>query len=157
MYGHLLTGEQPINLLHYVVLEPNPCYNGAEEATISNANLPYLFPAQLKRTIAAPLLLFSSGYMALGSYGTALWIDDHAEDHHSADTRGQRVAGLFCPKLLEAADSTDELDEWKTSTMAATVYGVQKGEVWSRLAMDEEEGRIAIGCSDGQILINDYA
>lgn len=101
--------------------------------------------------------MFSSSHMTLGPYGTALWIDDHAEEYFSMATRGQRVAGLFCPKLLEDADGTAELDEWKTSTMTAAVYTVQKGGGWTRLAMDEEEGRIAIGSSDGQIIINDYA
>jgi hypothetical protein len=101
--------------------------------------------------------MFSSSHMTLGPYGTALWIDDHAEEYFSTATRGQRVAGLFCPKLLEDVEGTAELDEWKTSTMAAAVYTVQKGGGWTRLAMDEEEGRIAIGSSDGQIIISDYA
>lgn len=95
--------------------------------------------------------------MTIGSYGTALWFSDCAEEDDPADISGQRVAGLFCQKLSEEADSTDELDGWKTSTMAATVYAIQKGGGWSRLAMDEEEGRIAIGSYDGHILINDYA
>ncbi|KAK2462750.1 hypothetical protein APHAL10511_005268 [Amanita phalloides] len=147
----------PINLLHYYTLEPNLSFDAREAPT---SNLPYLFPPQLKRTIAAPILMFSSSHMTLGSYGTALWIDNHAEEYFATATRGQRIAGLSCPTLLkESACNAEEAlqDEWKSCTMAAAVYAIQKGEGWTKLAMDEEEGRIAVGSEDGQILIIDYA
>lgn len=35
--------------------------------------------------------------MALGEYGTALWIDNHTEDYYMHSHRGQRIAGAFAP------------------------------------------------------------
>ncbi|PFH46669.1 hypothetical protein AMATHDRAFT_50878 [Amanita thiersii Skay4041] len=185
---------QPINLLHYYALEPNPTYEPMHAVTANN--LPYGFPPQLKRTIAAPVLLFSTTHMALGPYGTAMWIDNHTEEGYFGGVEGeqgqqgqggQRVGSVLCPVFLDRGEGEEEegwvgeLDgddgdgdgdgegedgeEWvvdevtpmsSLSTMAMSVFVAQQGDGWCKLAMDEEEGRIAVGSVDGRILVLDY-
>ena len=108
------------------ILEPSPCYNGTDATSLSR--LPYQLPPQLKQTIAAPILMFSSSHMTLGPYGTALWIDNHAE--------------VFCPKLLEGLPCL----------LLCILFRMEAdglGWLWMK--------RRRIGSSDGQMIIDDYA
>ncbi|KAF8638445.1 hypothetical protein AX17_002202 [Amanita inopinata Kibby_2008] len=156
----------PINLLHYFTLGLNPSYNPHQPP--SRENVPYRFPPELRRTFAAPVLLFSTTHMVMGPHGTALWIDNHTEDYFRSGDRGQRIASVFCPVLERSGDEEGggggggaEAEagqpESTASTMATTVYIIQEGDGWTTLAMDEVEGIIAVGSQEGQIIVMDYA
>lgn len=93
--------------------------------------------------------------MAIGSYGTGVWIDNHVEDYVKPPFGGQRLAARA---LRDSRNDADDLaDQVINSTMASTVYDVHQDNTWIRLAVDEEEGRIAVGTLDGQIIISEYA
>lgn len=95
--------------------------------------------------------------MALGPYGTALWIDSHTEDYFGHSDRGQRLAGRFSPSLTSEEVTSVELIDQVASTAARSVYDVSENDSWVRLALDEEEGRIALGSVDGQISVLEFA
>ena len=113
--------------------------------------------------------------MAFGRYGTALWLDNHAEGWFGGPSeRGQRLAGqvLSLSSLLPygcGRGSPIEGPEGKlgataigaeptvpTSSSASMVFGTCDDDTWTRIAMDEEAGRIAIGHVDGAITLLEY-
>ncbi|TFK39744.1 hypothetical protein BDQ12DRAFT_681142 [Crucibulum laeve] len=105
----------------------------------------------MRQTIASPVRLFATSDIALGTFGTAVWIDSHTEDHFGHSDRGQRLAGKYFPLVTE--DDEEPVD---TTTVAASLYALDENDGWTRVTLDEEEGKIAVGCIDGRILIYDY-
>ncbi|KAJ3808375.1 hypothetical protein EV368DRAFT_38388 [Lentinula lateritia] len=155
----------PVNLLHHYILYPNDSYissatNKHSSTTtgfaITSNNLPYKFPPVLSQTIVSPVRLFAITDMALGPYGTAVWFDSHTDYHGEV---GQRLAGL----MLEASKDREETGSNnitaadQVSTMPSIVFGAHEKDDWNRLAIDEGEGRIAVGSTTGEIIIEDYA
>jgi hypothetical protein len=101
--------------------------------------------------------------MTLGLYGTAVWIDSHTEDYFGHGDHGQRLAGRILMAVGSRSDNDDaDADPFapiKSShdQMASIVFCVGEHNDWIRLAVDEEEGRLAIGGVTGSITILDYA
>ncbi|KAE9392891.1 hypothetical protein BT96DRAFT_967302 [Gymnopus androsaceus JB14] len=152
----------PVNLLHHYVLRPNDSYLPPirDNIAITSSNLPYHFPPVLSQTIASPVRLFAITDMALGPYGTAVWIDSHTEDFYHQGDVGQRLAGLMLnPVVDERQDAhiDGQAADQNTQTAGATiVFGVHETDDWNRVAIDEEGGRIAVGSVNGEIMIDDY-
>jgi hypothetical protein len=92
--------------------------------------------------------------MVLGSYGTALWIDSHTEDYFDHAVEGQRLAGT----LFTAIESGGEvaLNDQGAAATASMVYHVREDDGWVRIAIEEEEGKIAVGTSTAEITIFEY-
>jgi hypothetical protein len=97
--------------------------------------------------------------MAIGSYGTAIWIDSHTEDYFGRGDMGQRLAGSFhtITATGEGNDETTALEARIESTTDSSVFDISEEDRWVRVAVDEGEGRIAVGSVDGMITILDYA
>ncbi|KAK7062535.1 hypothetical protein VNI00_000023 [Paramarasmius palmivorus] len=152
----------PVNLLQHYVLHPEPTYSPSSD--VSPANIPYQFPAILQQTIASPVRLFAFADTALGPYGTAIWLDSHTEDYFMQGEIGQRLAGLMLsPVSLSSEDSESDsgiqpvMSDNIEHSKAAMVFDVQEKEDWCRIAMDEVEGRVAVGSITGNITLYDYA
>ncbi|KAG6901531.1 hypothetical protein C0995_010830 [Termitomyces sp. Mi166 len=149
----------PVNLLHHFILLPNPGFN--RNLPSSPKNTPYCDIPVMKRSIGSPVRLFAKYHMAVGSRGTAIFIDSHTEDYFSRGDVGQRLAASHArdvpavegddPEWLELQDSTEV-----ESTINSSVFGYRESEDWIRVAVDEEEGRIAVGFLDGTIEIREY-
>ena len=88
-----------------------------------------------------------------------MWIDSHTEDYFGHSDCGQRLAGRYSSGLMTEDHEDEEvpLSDQLASTAATSVYRVQEADSWVRLALDECEGRIAIGHVDGKISILGYA
>ncbi|KAG5718076.1 hypothetical protein E4T56_gene20687 [Termitomyces sp. T112] len=151
-FGSLL--PWPVNLLHHFVLLPNPGFDG--ELHPSSNNLPYSDTPIVKRTISSPVRLFSKYHMALGSRGTAIFIDSHTEDYFHRGDVGQRLAGSYARDVSSVENDVEDSTEVE-STMDSSVFGYRENDDWTRVAIDEEEGRIALGFLDGTIEIREYA
>ncbi|KAH8104085.1 hypothetical protein BXZ70DRAFT_905197 [Cristinia sonorae] len=154
----------PVNLLHHFVLRPNHHFNPAlptpsgsslppvvktyNITTASDCNLPYILLPENISTIASPMRMFTPSDVILGPYGTGIWIDAQTDpDPTQAGDHGQRIAA----RMLVGGDGKS-VDESKTRVLRVC----ESENVWSRLAMDEEEGRIAVGRMDGKITLLDY-
>lgn len=126
-------------------------------------NVPYEFPPVLAKSIGAPVRLQASTDLAIGAYGTAVWIDSHTENYYNHAGRGQRVAGAFGALTKRDSYSDDEEDEGNNdqlhveSTEAPFVYAHHEDDSWVKVALDEEEGVIFLGKADGAIDILEYA
>ncbi|KAH0836831.1 hypothetical protein J3R83DRAFT_8607 [Lanmaoa asiatica] len=125
-------------------------------------------------TIGSPVRLFGQSAMTLGRYGTALWLDNHTEEWLGPSERGQRLAGrvvrfgdegvssgaaagaggsgVATPTPAMGVDSTVPA----TSSGATMMFGMRNDDAWTRIAMEEEAGRIAIGHTDGAITLLEY-
>ncbi|EEB93963.1 hypothetical protein MPER_07311, partial [Moniliophthora perniciosa FA553] len=154
----------PVNLLQHYVLYPDSTYSS--ELPVTAGNIPYQFPPILKQTIASPVRLFAVADMALGPYGSALWLDSHTEDYFMQGEIGQRLAGLVLTPVLASDDDNltgvDEpsaplLSDSPAHSQATMVFDVQERDDWLRIAMDEREGRIAAGSVAGRVVLYDYA
>ncbi|KAJ8092847.1 hypothetical protein PM082_023480 [Marasmius tenuissimus] len=160
----------PVNLLQHYVLHPNRHYTPS--IPVSLYNLPYHFPPILQQTISSPIRLFAVSDVALGSYGTGVWIDSHTEDYFHQGEVGQRLAGHMLSPVRDgppaegressySSTSNDpeqpEFSDKSTQSQASTVYYVQETDDWTRVAVDEAEGRIAVGSALGRIVLYDYA
>jgi len=144
----------PSNVLHYYTLQPNTSFS--RTGSINTRNLPYLHP-RFVQSLASPVRLLAPSHAVLGPYGTALWIDNHTEDYFMQP--GQRLAG----RLLRDGDSAGQgatgpgpPSEIPSDTMASTVYAVREHDDWLHVALDEQEGRIAVGNRNGKISLLEY-
>jgi len=140
----------PVNILHHFVLTPNPAYVLGRETSLYN--LPYLSEPTPVQTIGSPVRLFGPSAVALGKYGTALWLDSHTEDWLGPSDRGQRLAG----KLVAVVEEPSSVCLQESSN-ASMVFRVREDDMWNKIAMDEESGRIAVGYVDGSITLLEYA
>lgn len=107
--------------------------------------------------------------MALGRYGTALWLDNHTVEWSGPSERGQRLAGRVFPLGGEEGVNGDQASTTRASGMAAAaepsavsstgaamLFGVREDDAWTRVAMEEEAGLIALGHVDGAITLLEY-
>ncbi|KAL0575583.1 hypothetical protein V5O48_006399 [Marasmius crinis-equi] len=150
----------PVNLLQHYILHPNRLY--APSAIMDLDNLPYHFPPVLQQTISSPIRLFAVSDIALGSYGTAVWVDSHTEEYFLQGEMGQRLAGLMLSPKPDGEESEDETEppeftDKSTQSQASSIFDVQEADDWTRVAVDESEGRIAVGSVTGRIVLYDYA
>ncbi|KAJ6561068.1 hypothetical protein DFH09DRAFT_1316190 [Mycena vulgaris] len=143
----------PVNALHHYVLPCDESYVGRDP--IGPDNMPYLPEPVLIRTFASPIRLFARWDMTLGSYGTALWIDSHTEDYFDHAVEGQRLAGTLFTTVDPGMEVVAMNDQGVSAT-AAMVYQVREDDGWIRIAIKEEEGRIAVGTSTADITIFEY-
>lgn len=128
-------------------------------------------------SISSPVRVFTPSDMTIGAYRTALWLDAQTDMAPSqAGDRGQRIAGRvlrYVPPPAEertnprhAVDLQVQLTEGETSNVAG--YGdeqlgremlfhlQEESEEWGRIALSDDEGKMAISCVDGRILVYDY-
>lgn len=122
---------------------------------INANNKPYLTEPILIRTFASPIRLFARWDMVLGSFGTALWIDSHTEDYFDHAVEGQRLAGTLFTTVDLGGQAVALSDEAASAT-ASMVYQVREDDGWIRIAMEEEEGKIAVGTATAEITIFEY-
>lgn len=147
--------DQPVNMLHQVVLRPNPAFDC--EPGVTRVNLPYIFPPIAQQTLGAPLRLFSPSDMVLGPYGTAMWIDNHTEDEFGQAEQGQRLASRIAPHPPEGEVGELELtDQESSTTKAGSILLYNEEATWGKVAIDEEEGIVAIGGIYGRISVLGY-
>ncbi|KAG7094250.1 hypothetical protein E1B28_007855 [Marasmius oreades] len=184
----------PVNLLQHYVLHPNRLYTPLSGSTAStsprttaglvNINLPFRFPPTLHQTISSPIRLFAISDMAVGIYGTAVWIDSHTEEYFLQGETGQRLAGLMLSPATATATTArfsdsevlaheddglsgdwsavtlpprpDDLTDEPTQSHASAVFDVQESDDWNRVAVDECEGRVAVGSINGRITLYEY-
>ncbi|KAJ7132324.1 hypothetical protein C8R44DRAFT_871294 [Mycena epipterygia] len=143
----------PVNALHHYILPCDESYIARDE--INANNKPYLTAPVLIRTFASPIRLFARWDMVLGSYGTALWIDSHTEDYFDHAVEGQRLAGTLFT-TVDAGGQAAALSDEVASATASMVYQVREDDGWIRIAIEEEEGKIAVGTSTAEITIFEY-
>jgi len=125
---------------------------------IDTYNLPYFMEPKLVQSIGSPIRLLALSHVTLGPYGTALFIDSHTEDYFAREDQGQRLAGEVLAQMPDEDGNGERGDDYHAlSGMASMVFGVREQDEWYRVAMDEEAGRIAIGCVDGGITLFEYA
>ncbi|KAJ6485704.1 hypothetical protein C8R45DRAFT_829298 [Mycena sanguinolenta] len=143
----------PVNALHHYVLPCDGTYD--RRINIDAHNRPYSAVPILIRTFASPIRLFARWDMVLGAYGTALWIDSHTEDYFDHAVEGQRLAGTLFTTVEHGA-AVVPLDDRGISATASMVYQVREDDGWIRIAIEEEEGEIAVGTSTAEITIFRY-
>ncbi|KAJ7825421.1 hypothetical protein B0H14DRAFT_2820863 [Mycena olivaceomarginata] len=143
----------PVNALHHYVLPCDEAYDPRDD--VAAHNKPYFTEPVLIRTFASPIRLFARWDMVLGAYGTALWIDSHTEDYFDHAVEGQRLAGTLFT-TVEPGTAVVPLDEQGISATASMVYQVREDDSWVRIAIQEEEGKIAVGTSTAEITIFRY-
>jgi hypothetical protein len=139
----------PVNILHHFVLTPNPAYVPGRETSLYN--LPYLSQPTPVQTIGSPVRLFGPSAVALGKYGTALWLDSHTEDWLGPSDRGQRLAG----KLVQVATDSSSVN-WQDNSKASMVFHVREDDMWNKVAVNEQAGRVAVGYVNGAITLFEY-
>jgi len=144
-----------INILHHYEIRLNAYFSSAR--SIDATNLPYVFPPVLRETIGSPVRLFAASDLAIGPYGTAVWIDSHTEEYFLHANRGQRLAGRFSPHVGTEEGEEIELSDQIANATATSVYSYHEEDSWVRIALDEEEGRIFLGRDDGLITVLEYA
>ncbi|KAG6879932.1 hypothetical protein C0992_009288 [Termitomyces sp. T32_za158] len=158
-FRKILTILQPVNLLHHFVLLPNPGFD--MKLPLSPSNFPYNDTPFMKRSVGSPVRLFAKYHMAIGSRGTAIFIDSHTEDYFGRGDIGQRLAGSYARDVPTAErDEGIHAQEDSThveSTMDSSVFGYREDDDWTRVVVDEEEGRIVVGSLDSTIEIREYA
>lgn len=142
--------SQSINLLHRYELRTNPIYDSSRP--MDQSNMPYDLPPVLQETIASPIRLHATTDMVLGPYGTAVWIDSHTEDYFNHADRGQRLAGRFCPVRVDEGEEIELSDQVATAA-ASSVYAFQEEDSWVQVAIDEVEGRMAVGSAENITVI----
>ncbi|KAG1787517.1 uncharacterized protein HD556DRAFT_952766 [Suillus plorans] len=138
----------PVNMLHHFVLNPNPAYVPWRETSLYN--LPYLMQPTPVQTIGSPVRLFAPSSVALGRYGTVLWLDSHTEDWAGPSDCGQRLAG----RILTATGGFSTSQHGSHDSM---VFRVRDDDLWNKVAIDEESGRIAVGYVNGSITLFEYS
>ena len=103
--------------------------------------------------------MFVKSRMTLGRYGTALWIDSDTKFDGPSE-RGQRVAGRVVRDCGVAGINGYGNTVWEPDAQscgASMVFAVQDDDDgWTRVAMEEAAGRIALGHSDGAITLLEY-
>jgi hypothetical protein len=144
----------PENSLHLFVLNPNELYTPTDP--VDRHNIPYLSPPTLLRTVASPVTSYHHNLMLIGRYGTALWIDSHNQNA-GPGRAGQRLTGAILARSeIDANSPSLESISYVPYTSATSVFGLREGDGWTALAIDEEEGRIALANRNGAISLLHY-
>jgi len=86
-------------------------------------------------------------HMAIGSHGTIIYVDNHTQNYQG---QGQRLAG-------NRIDETIVNEGLVPHTRELSEYHSIEQDGWTKIALQEEEGTIAIGHIDGRIMVFDYA
>jgi hypothetical protein len=133
-------------------------------------------------SIPSPIRIFTPADMTVGPYGTALWLDAQTDGAPSqAGDRGQRIAGKvlrFLPRPSEEGapprhpvDLQAQIMDGETTTEQEVVANKasdeeprhvmlfhlkEDSEQWGRLEVSDDEGKLAVSCVDGRILVYDY-
>lgn len=128
----------PTNMLNHFIIYPNP----------PGSHSLYNFTPIQVQTISAPLRLFGLSDMAIGDYNTLIWLDTETESYFLQASSGQRLAGCVLGAINE-----DQV----VYANASAVYNVHEGNSWTRVTLDERNGKIAIGTLDGRILVLELA
>lgn len=128
----------PTNMLNHFIIYPNP----------PGSHSLYNFTPIQVQTISAPLRLFGLSDMAIGEYNTLIWLDTETESYFLQASSGQRLAGCVLGAINE-----DQV----VYANASAVYNVHEGNSWTRVTLDERNGKIAIGTLDGRILVLELA
>lgn len=158
----------------------------AAQPDTAPGELPYLFSSRLLSSlqpyiadsISSPIRLFTPHDMIIGPYGTALWLDAQTDNNSQAGDRGQRIAGKvmrFVPRPTDAgairtpshavdlqipgdphSDGPQLGREGVERRIGMIFHATDDTEEWGRLAVDEDEGQIAVSCIDGRVLVYDY-
>ncbi|TCD67382.1 hypothetical protein EIP91_012417 [Steccherinum ochraceum] len=137
----------PVNLLHHFILRPNELFQQSDIHPTKH-NLPYILQPQTIATLASPMRMFTESDMVVGPYGTALWMDAQTDpDPTQAGDHGQRIATRMLSKNTGQPVYED---------VTRVLQICETENLWSRLAMDEEEGKVAIGHKDGTVTLLDY-
>lgn len=159
-----------MNILHQYEIRPNPYFISSEPP--SELNVPYNYPPILSGSIGSPVRLNAAADMAVGAYGTAVWIDSHTEKYYKHAEHGQRVAGTFAEltrRNVSFSDDEEQNEQYEeeevettssehmTARAASFVYAHKEEDSWLKIAIDEEEGVIFLGRNDGTIDIFEYA
>lgn len=132
-------------MIHRFMLYPNADFDPS--LPVGKSNIPYAFPLTNVQAIGSPIRLLATYDMAVGSYGTIIYCDSHTEDYFGHSDFGQRLAGTRIPE----GEEVSEIDR------DTSVFRVNERDDWTRVALQEEEGKMAIGHVDGRITILDYA
>lgn len=90
--------------------------------------------------------------IALGSHGTIIYIDSHTESYFRHSDFGQRLAGTRMDERSNSGGGEESI-----MVRESSVYTTSERDQWSKIALQEEEGKIAIGHVDGRITVLDYA
>lgn len=155
----------PVNIIHQYTLHSNNTFDPSLPFTADNS--PYDIVPRTIRSMSSPVQLTSITQMALGSYGTGIWFDNYAEDYYGPGA-GQRLAGIFTslPPHSGSDDDDDDDSDNQHGTVAATtsvpqieassIFATRRQDVWVSIALDEQEGRIALGRADGSVELLEY-
>ncbi|PCH44533.1 hypothetical protein WOLCODRAFT_105275 [Wolfiporia cocos MD-104 SS10] len=139
---------------------------------------------QMARSIDSPVRLFTPSNLMLGTRGTALWLDTQGNEGRqriagcilrpptlssgpsppstyvisfALAPQGEPTSATFVE--AEGAAWVYSPAEGGSSTDAGTmVFHVQmEDDSWTKVEVDEEEGRIAVGTTCGKVLVFEYA
>ncbi|KAG1879383.1 hypothetical protein C8R48DRAFT_758704 [Suillus tomentosus] len=144
------TNLWPANALHLFVLTPNPAYIPGRETSLYD--LPYAAQPTLVQTIGSPVFSLQTSDVALGRYGTVIWLDNYYEDWAYAREPSefdQQLAG----QILTATGGFSTSQHGSDDSM---IFRVRDRNDWSVVAIDEESGRIVVGDVDGTITLFEY-
>jgi len=95
--------------------------------------------------------------MALGAYGTALWVDTHVEDYFADGVmRGQRLAGRILSISEDEEVSMHNILSGVSSVGTTSVFGIREEDDWDRVALDERAVKVAVSTSDGRVMLMGY-
>ncbi|KAF7985774.1 hypothetical protein HWV62_389 [Athelia sp. TMB] len=152
-----------INIVHHFVLPVNLHYQPSWPVTA--INLPYLPPPQLMQSLSSPIRLFSQADIALGPYGTALFIDSNQDESQS--DLAQRLAGQMLTRLGKHSDDNDSaiqgaasaqelVPDEPVSGFPSMVFLIREHDNWTRLAMDEQAGKVAFARMNADLELLEY-
>ncbi|KXN86191.1 hypothetical protein AN958_10379 [Leucoagaricus sp. SymC.cos] len=141
----------PVNLIHRYVLNLSESFN--INLSASRQNFPYVFPPLNTQVIGSPIRLMATYDMAVGSHGTIIYIDSHTETYFGHSDFGQRLAGT----RIDERSPDGGVGQVGMMVRESSVYQVSERDEWTRIALEEEEGKIAIGHVNGRITLLDYA
>lgn len=145
----------PTNILNHYILQPNYAY--VPSSFIRPTNVPYNPHPVHMRTLSAPLRLFAQSDVAIGNYGTVLWIDTQTEEYFMQSATGQRLAGVSLLSIGPEEDQAEDPNAVAYSAGSESVFNIHDQNSWCLLAVDERNGRVALGALDGIVSVMDFA
>lgn len=143
----------------------------ADEPTTPTHLKPYVVSS-----MPSPIRIFTPSDTVLGVHGTALWLDAQTDSALPAQAgdRGQRIASKTL-RFVKPSQTPEEMPRYavnlesrmgnngtefveEDNTDQVVVFHLQEEkDHWGKLAVCDEEGWMAVGCTDGRILVYDYA
>lgn len=147
--------------LQFYVLEPNPLYHSAKDATTEHPVSPYLFPPALRAEVSSIHGSLRCADIKLQPYGTAVWVHP----------RNRTIAGLSPFDDLILGHEANRLPSADERLLAAVFPGpldvshVQGHKIisktlctnqlndWACLDYRESVGQVAIGSNSGSVTV----